>query len=98
MHQIENRTRTYLPCQAGMHLAIYVDGCDDTSIEAAAGEEGILLLPLSASYVGQAKRSGFVLGFGNSKTGQIPQAVTRLRKLLDRGLKPRSCDRHTPAY
>lgn len=68
---------------AGMHLTIYVDGCDDSGIALRAAERSLWLSPLSASYAGGASRAGFVLGFGNTRVGQIPAAVTQLRKLLD---------------
>jgi GntR family transcriptional regulator / MocR family aminotransferase len=69
---------------AGMHLTIYVDGCEDQRLGANAAEQGILLSALSASYVGAAKRTGFVLGFGNSKAAQIAASVKQLRELIVR--------------
>jgi GntR family transcriptional regulator/MocR family aminotransferase len=68
---------------AGMHLTIYVDNCDDRSVAANASEQSLVLSPLSVSYARRAIRTGFVLGFGNSRIAQITAAVTQLRKLLD---------------
>jgi GntR family transcriptional regulator/MocR family aminotransferase len=79
---------------AGMHLAIYVDDCNDRSIAAKAGERGLWLSPLSASYAGGPTRTGFVLGYGNSRAAQIPAAVTQLRKLLDDSANRRQTTRH----
>jgi GntR family transcriptional regulator/MocR family aminotransferase len=78
---------TIIGDEAGMHLTIYVDGCDDRRIAALAPEHSLLLSPLSASYVHTSGRPGFVLGYGNSKATQIPAAVARLKRLLD--LTPR---------
>ncbi len=73
--------------QAGMHLTIYVDGCDDKTVARKAAQQGIWLSPLSSSYVGEG-RPGLILGFGNSKAAQIASCVPRLRKLLDEAGSP----------
>jgi len=67
---------------AGMHLTIFVADCDDRDIAGKAAQESVWLSPLSASYLGRTHRSGFVLGFGNSRARDIPTAVANLRKLL----------------
>ena len=74
---------TIMGDQAGMHLAIFLTpGRDDRKIAATAARQSLWLSPLSSSYVGRTPRHGFVLGFGNTKANEIPQAVRHLRKLI----------------
>jgi GntR family transcriptional regulator / MocR family aminotransferase len=74
---------TIMGDQAGMHLAIFLPpGRDDRKIAATAARQSLWLSALSASYVGKTPRHGFVLGFGNAKAREIPQAVRRLKTLI----------------
>ena len=74
---------TIMGDQAGMHLAIYLaPGRDDRKIAATAARQSLWLSALSSSYVGKKPRHGFVLGFGNTKANDIPQAVRHLKKLI----------------
>jgi len=74
---------TIMGDQAGMHLAIFLTrGRDDRKIAATAARQSLWLSPLSSSYIGRTARHGFVLGFGNTKANDIPQAVRRLKKLI----------------
>jgi GntR family transcriptional regulator/MocR family aminotransferase len=69
--------------EAGMHLTILTgDRIRDTEIAAKAAERKLWLSALSLSYVGDAPRRGFVLGFGNARASEIPGAVRLLKKLL----------------
>jgi GntR family transcriptional regulator/MocR family aminotransferase len=68
---------------AGMHIALLVPGCDDTTIAAHALREGLVLSPLSASCSGSPPLRGFVLGFGNSPESRMQAAVERIGKLID---------------
>jgi GntR family transcriptional regulator/MocR family aminotransferase len=69
--------------EAGMHLTILIGGViQDNEIAAKAAERKLRLSALSLSYVGDAPRQGFVLGFGNTRASQIPGAVRLLKKLL----------------
>lgn len=69
--------------EAGMHLTILIsDEIRDNEIAAKAAERKLRLSALSLSYVGDAPRQGFVLGFGNTRASQIPGAVRLLKKLL----------------
>src|SRR5881398_3743875 len=69
--------------EAGMHLATFLTrGRDDRKIAATAARQSLWLSPLSSSYIGRTARHGFVLGFGNTKANEIPQAVRQLRKLI----------------
>jgi GntR family transcriptional regulator/MocR family aminotransferase len=74
---------TIMGHQAGMHLAIFLaPGRDDRKIAATAARQSLWLSALSSSYVGRTPRHGFVLGFGNAKANDIPQAVRHLKKLI----------------
>ena len=67
--------------EAGMHLTIYVD-CDDRKVAAKAAEQSLVLSPLSPLYAGAPRRTGFVLGFGNTKESQIAGGVRRLKEAI----------------
>ncbi len=69
--------------EAGLHLTILIDGgIRDREIAAKAADKQLWLSALSLSYAGDAKRQGFVLGFGNARASDIPGAVRLLKKLL----------------
>jgi GntR family transcriptional regulator/MocR family aminotransferase len=69
--------------EAGMHLTIMLDDkARDTEVAARAAEKRLRLSALSLSYVGDAPRQGFVLGFGNTPASEIPGAVRLLKRLL----------------
>ncbi|MBA2743279.1 MAG: PLP-dependent aminotransferase family protein [Chthoniobacterales bacterium] len=73
---------------AGMHVAILLNARqDDGKIAAAAAQQSLWLSALSALYVGSAPRQGLVLGFGNTKSAQIPAAVRHLKMLVQRGAR-----------
>ena len=68
---------------AGMHLTVLIEGAArDTEIAAKAARRSLWLSALSLSYVGETPRQGFVLGFGNTRAPEIPDAVRLLRMLL----------------
>jgi GntR family transcriptional regulator/MocR family aminotransferase len=74
---------TIMGDEAGMHLAIFIaSGRDDRKIATTAARQSLWLSALSSSYVGRTPRHGFVLGFGNTKVNDIPQAVRHLKKLI----------------
>ncbi len=69
--------------EAGMHLLVTLsNGFSDREISAHAAEKSLWLWPLSPLYVGKARRQGFILGFGNVTSPEIPGAVARLKALL----------------
>jgi GntR family transcriptional regulator/MocR family aminotransferase len=71
--------------EAGMHLAVIIEGLpNDQEIATRAARESLLLSPLSALYLGKVRRQGFVLGFGNSRVAQIAPAIRLLKALLQR--------------
>jgi len=75
--------------QAGMHLVAELPenrDWDDVAIATAAAAKKIWLWPLSPAYIGERKRQGFILGFGNVEAGQIPGAVKVMRSVV-RGAK-----------
>ena len=66
--------------QAGMHLAVTLpNGLSDREIATRAARKGLWLWPLSPSYLSQAPRQGFVLGFGNTAVEDMSQAVAQMR-------------------
>jgi GntR family transcriptional regulator/MocR family aminotransferase len=69
--------------QAGMHLSLTLPkGVPDREIAAQAAKQNLWLLPLSSSYLGEASRRGFILGFGSTPVEEMAPAVRKLRKLL----------------
>lgn len=69
--------------QAGMHLCLTLNGINDREVARRAEQQGLSLVPLSALYAGKAKRQGFILGFSNVRTEEMPGAVRKLRDILD---------------
>ncbi len=70
--------------EAGMHLATFLASKrNDREIAAKAGQQSLCLSALSSLYLGSASRRGFVLGFGNTKAKDIPQAVRQLKRLME---------------
>jgi GntR family transcriptional regulator / MocR family aminotransferase len=66
--------------QAGMHLAVTLPkGLNDRTIAGSAARRGLWLWPLSPSYLGEVRRQGFILGFGNTAAEDMPNAVAQLR-------------------
>ena len=69
--------------EAGMHLATFLtSNCNDRDIATKAAQQSLCLYSLSSLYLGRALRQGFVLGFGNTRTNDISQAVRHLKRLL----------------
>jgi GntR family transcriptional regulator/MocR family aminotransferase len=69
--------------EAGMHVAVTLqNGSHDLEIAERAARLNLSLWPLSPSYMGEASRSGFILGFGGTSLTEIPNAVRKLRNLL----------------
>jgi GntR family transcriptional regulator/MocR family aminotransferase len=83
-HQLGDACRI-IGAEAGMHLALLVDGdVRDQEIAVRAAEHKLWLSPLSSSYLGKHPQKGFVLGFGSAPVSQIPAAVHLLKNLLGR--------------
>jgi len=69
--------------EAGMHVAVRLqNGTRDLEISERAARLNLSLWPLSPSYMGEASRQGFILGFGGTSMPEIPHAVRKLRDLL----------------
>jgi GntR family transcriptional regulator/MocR family aminotransferase len=80
--ELGNRA-TILGDAAGMHLTVLLrDPCDDRAVAAEAARRSLYVSALSDSYAGDAPRSGFVLGFGNTRESQIAGGVRQLAALL----------------
>jgi GntR family transcriptional regulator / MocR family aminotransferase len=72
-----------LGADAGMHLTVTLsNGGNDREIAERAARQGLWAWPLSASYLGNTARPGFILGFGSAAAADIPSAVQKLRSLL----------------
>jgi GntR family transcriptional regulator/MocR family aminotransferase len=70
--------------EAGMHLAVTLPkGSRDLEIAERAARQNLWIWPLSPSYLGEAARPGFILGFGSTAVEDIPRAVRKLRSLLN---------------
>ncbi len=68
---------------AGMHLVVLLPpGLRDTEISTRAASFNLWLWPLSSSYVGKAKRQGFILGFAGTPAADIPAAIRHLQQIL----------------
>ncbi|HXW90671.1 MAG TPA: PLP-dependent aminotransferase family protein [Terriglobales bacterium] len=85
---LENLRATFGPTmaitgeQAGMHLCVMLNGIRDHDITQRAAREKLWLTPLSSCYAGKVSRQGFILGFGSTKTEEMPNAVGKLRAAL----------------
>ena len=71
--------------EAGMHLTVTLpNNFRDVEISERAARENLWIWPLSSNYLGEATRSGFILGFGSTDVAEIPRAVRKLSGLLAR--------------
>ncbi len=69
--------------EAGMHLTVFLrDGSRDEELARRGAENNLSLWPLSRLYVGPPKQ-GLILGFGGTNANTIPDAVHKLRRLLN---------------
>jgi GntR family transcriptional regulator/MocR family aminotransferase len=69
--------------QAGMHLVVSIPkGFHDQEIAERAALRKLWLWPLSSTYLGKPLRQGFILGFGSTKSAEIPNDVQRMKSLL----------------
>lgn len=74
---------TVLGDQAGLHFSVTLpQGFNDHQLSERAAREGLWLVPLSSSYIDRPSPQGFILGFSNIPTGEIPRAVKKLRNIL----------------
>jgi GntR family transcriptional regulator/MocR family aminotransferase len=72
--------------EAGMHLVGRLPaGIDDVAAAARAGEEGVVVRPLSIHYVGRPERSALLLGYAGTPEREIDQGVERLARALEVG-------------
>jgi GntR family transcriptional regulator/MocR family aminotransferase len=72
-----------LGAQAGMHLAVTLPrGFRDQEIAASAARKELWLYPLSPAYLGETPRQGFILGFGSTRSTEIPHKVRQLKSIL----------------
>jgi GntR family transcriptional regulator/MocR family aminotransferase len=72
-----------LGAQAGMHLAVTLPrGFRDQGIATSAARKELRLYPLSPAYLGETPRQGFILGFGSTRSTEIPHKVRQLKCIL----------------
>jgi GntR family transcriptional regulator / MocR family aminotransferase len=69
--------------EAGMHLCVMLKGISDREMAVRAARQNLHLLPLSPFYAGNAPQQGFILGFGSTSVEEMPDAVRKLRIVLD---------------
>jgi GntR family transcriptional regulator/MocR family aminotransferase len=68
---------------AGLHVAVLLaTGLDDGDVVRRMGERGLTATALSACYVGTARRSGLLLGFGGSTERRLLEATRVLGEVL----------------
>lgn len=69
--------------EAGLHLvAALTDRQRDQEISVRAARQRLWVMPLSSCYLGKASRHGLVLGYGGTRSEEMPDAVRRLRNVL----------------
>lgn len=69
--------------EAGMHLVATIPkGISDREIAERAARRKLWLWPLSPCYLDKPALHGFILGFGSTRSRDIPQAVGRLASML----------------
>ena len=80
---------------AGLHVAVLLPaGLDDADVVRRMAERGLTATALSTCYVGTARRSGLLLGFGGSTERRLLEATRVLGEVLrdsgqsKRGLEP----------
>ena len=73
-----------LGADAGVHMVVTLPkGLRDRPISEAAARRDLWLWPLSSCYLDKVPRQGFILGFGSTTPKQIPNAVRRLRDVIE---------------
>lgn len=73
-----------LGADAGVHVVVTIrKGLRDNTISQAAARQDLWLWPLSSCYLDKPSRQGFVLGFGSTTPRQVPNAVRRLREVIE---------------
>jgi GntR family transcriptional regulator/MocR family aminotransferase len=69
--------------QAGLHVSITLPpGFDDHELSERAARIKLWLVPLSSSYLKRPAPNGFILGFSNTSTKDIPEAVRKLKDII----------------
>lgn len=70
--------------EAGMHLVGFLSlGLRDEAVSREAAMRGVQTLPLSECYIGQAHKSGLILGFGGTDRKEIQDGVRSLAAALN---------------
>ena len=83
LHKEMGPTFQVLGGQAGMHFAVALpEGFHDQEITVRAARQNLCVWPLSPAYLGNKRRQGLLLGFGNTSVEDMPGAVRRLRDVI----------------
>ena len=76
-------TAEVLGDEAGLQLVCALpEGTPDLRIAENAASQGLYVWPLTSSYLGDARRPGFILGFGSVEARNIPKEVRKLARLV----------------
>ncbi len=69
--------------QAGLHVSVTLPPeFDDHELSERAARIKLWLVPLSSSYLKRPAPNGFILGFSNTSTKDIPDAVRKLKDII----------------
>ena len=68
---------------AGLHVAVMLPpGFNDHELSERAARAKLWLVPLSSSYLERPASQGFIMGFSNTSTKEIPNAMRKLRDII----------------
>lgn len=69
--------------EGGLHLTVVIDGIDDVEAVRRARLQQMSPAPLSQFYLNaQYRRSGLVLGYGNTSASSFPAAIRSLQRII----------------
>jgi GntR family transcriptional regulator / MocR family aminotransferase len=82
--------------EAGMYLTVLLaKGFRDLDIAVRAARERLWVVPLSPAYLGQNRRQGLLLGFGNISAEHMPRALRQLKSVVSAEKSSRSGSGHS---
>ncbi|WP_353571756.1 PLP-dependent aminotransferase family protein [Candidatus Albibeggiatoa sp. nov. BB20] len=82
IHEQLSGLATPIAESAGMHLAIEIPNIDDAKLQQHLFKQGFNVSALSRYYIGQAEKTGLVLGFANTTAEQRVKCVELIRAYL----------------
>lgn len=82
---LPSRSLERLPAAAGLHLTVRLGaGLDDRRVASRAAAKGLETPALSEHFLGSARSSGLVLGFGAAGSRELGEGVEVLGRVLER--------------